>query len=87
MMDHAQRFAGRVESYARHRPSYPRRVLDLVEAECDLTSASVVTDVGSEILGNLFLKNGNRVFGVEPNPEMRAAAEDSSVITHASRAS
>ena len=28
------------------------------------------------ILSNLLLKNGNRVFGVEPNPEMRAAAEE-----------
>jgi hypothetical protein len=31
---------------------------------------------GILILSNLLLKNGNRVFGVEPNPEMRAAAEE-----------
>jgi SAM-dependent methyltransferase len=78
MTDHTQRFTGRVESYVKHRPSYPRAVLDLLEAECSLTSASVVADAGSGtgILSNLFLENGNRVFGVEPNPEMRAAAEE-----------
>jgi SAM-dependent methyltransferase len=75
--DPTQRFTGRVESYARYRPSYPRAVLDLLAAECGLTSASTVADVGSGtgILSELFLENGNRVFGVEPNEEMRAAGE------------
>jgi SAM-dependent methyltransferase len=38
----------------------------------------VVVDVGSGtgILGKLFLQNGNRVFGVEPNEEMRQAGEE-----------
>jgi SAM-dependent methyltransferase len=78
MTDPTQRFTGRVESYVKYRPSYPRAVLDLLAAECDLTSGSVVADVGSGtgILSILFLENGNRVFGVEPNPEMRAAAEE-----------
>lgn len=78
MTDPTRRFTGRVESYVRYRPSYPRAVLDLLAAECDLTSASVVADLGSGtgILSNLFLQNGNRVLGVEPNPEMRAAAEE-----------
>jgi len=78
MTDHTQRFTGRVESYVRYRPSYPHVVLDLLKTECSLTSASIVADVGSGtgILSTLFLQNGNRVFGVEPNPEMRAAAEE-----------
>ena len=77
MTDPTQRFTGRVESYVRHRPSYPRGVLELLEAECGLTSASVVADVGSGtgILSELFLENGNRVIGIEPNEEMRAAGE------------
>jgi SAM-dependent methyltransferase len=76
MTDPTQRFTGRVESYVKYRPSYPREILDLLAAECELTSSSVVADVGSGtgILSTLFLENGNRVFGVEPNPEMRAAA-------------
>ena len=77
MTDPTQRFTGRVENYARYRPSYPRAVLNLLETECGLTSASVVADVGSGtgILSELFLENGNHVFGVEPNAEMREACE------------
>ena len=90
MTDPTQRFTGRVESYVKYRPSYPRAILDLLAAECGLTGSSVVADVGSGtgILSTLFLENGNRVFGVEPNPEMRARRPRSfSAITRASRAS
>ena len=77
MRDPTQRFTGRVDIYARYRPFYPRAILDLLETRCNLTSASVVADVGSGtgILSELFLKNGNRVLGVEPNAEMREAGE------------
>lgn len=77
MMDPTKRFSSRVENYARYRPSYPRAVLDLLTAECGLTGASVIADVGSGtgFLSELFLENGNRVFGIEPNKEMREAGE------------
>jgi predicted RNA methylase len=75
--DPTQRFKGRVENYDKYRPLYPRDVLELLEMECGLTGTSVVADVGSGtgILSELFLANGNRVLGVEPNREMRGAAE------------
>jgi len=75
--DPKERFTNRVDHYVKYRPSYPRAVLDLLETECGLTSASVVADVGSGtgILSELFLNNGNHVFGIEPNKEMRAAGE------------
>lgn len=77
MTDSTDRFTGRVENYARHRPSYPRAVLYLLQRECGLTDASVIADVGSGtgILSEQFLDNANRVYAVEPNEEMRAAAE------------
>jgi ubiquinone/menaquinone biosynthesis C-methylase UbiE len=77
MSDPTQRFTKRVDHYVKYRPSYPRAVLDLLRTECGLTSASVVADVGSGtgILSELFLNNGNRVFGIEPNKEMREACE------------
>ena len=89
MTDPTQRFTNRVDHYVRHRPSYPRAVLDLLETRCALTSASVVADVGSGtgILSELFLENGNRVLGIEPNREMREAAERRLDGTPASRAS
>ena len=77
MTDPKQRFSGRVEDYARYRPGYPRGVLDLLTSECGLTRDAVVADVasGTGLLAELFLENGNRVFGVEPNSEMRRAGE------------
>ncbi|MDB5312771.1 MAG: Methyltransferase [Gemmataceae bacterium] len=71
------RFSDRVEDYVRSRPGYPDEVLDILRAETGLTPAARVADVGSGtgISSALFLRNGNPVRGVEPNPEMRAAAE------------
>jgi SAM-dependent methyltransferase len=77
MSDPTGRFSNRAENYARYRPCYPQALLDLLKEECGLAGSSVIADVGSGtgILSELFLKNGNLVFGVEPNDEMRAAAE------------
>jgi SAM-dependent methyltransferase len=71
------RFSGRVEDYIRYRPGYPAAVLQTLRDECGLTKRDVVADVGSGtgILSVLFLENGNEVFGVEPNREMREAGE------------
>lgn len=71
------RFSNRVENYIKYRPSYPSAVIDLLRKECQMTGASVVADIGSGtgFLTSLFLKNGNVVFGVEPNKEMREAGE------------
>lgn len=75
--DPTNRFSNRVENYLRHRPGYPPEVIDILRIEASLRPSNVVADVGSGtgILSKLFLKAGNEVFGVEPNAEMRAAAE------------
>ena len=77
MIDPTKRFSNRVENYRKYRPRYPQAVVDLLANECDLTSDSIIADAGSGtgILSELFLKNGNRVFGIEPNDAMRAAGE------------
>ncbi len=76
--DSTKRFSNRVADYVRYRPGYPRAVLDLLRDECGLTSQSVVADVGSGtgILTQFFLEEGNLVYGVEPNAEMRHAGEE-----------
>ena len=75
--DPTRRFSNRVEDYIKYRPGYPRAVVGLLEEECGLTRESVVADVGSGtgILSELFLSAGVRVYGVEPNREMREAGE------------
>ena len=76
MSNPAERFTTRVEAYAKYRPGYPLEVIELLSSECGLAPTSVVADVGSGtgILSELLLKNGNDVFGVEPNEAMRTAA-------------
>jgi len=71
------RFSGRVENYIRYRPGYPPEVLQALIAECGLTNSHVIADIasGTGIWTRLLLENGNRVFGVEPNAEMREAGE------------
>ena len=75
--DPTQRFSSRVENYVKYRPGYPARILDVLREHCRFTSDAVVADIGSGtgIFTELLLSNGNRVYGVEPNDEMRAAGE------------
>jgi len=71
------RFSGRVLDYIRFRPSYPQAVIDVLRDHAEFSSHAVVADIGSGtgISAELFLGCGNTVYGVEPNPQMRAAAE------------
>jgi SAM-dependent methyltransferase len=68
------RFSDRVEHYVRYRPGYPPEVLDLLRAECGLRPSHIVADIasGTGLFTCLLLENGNSVFAVEPNAEMRA---------------
>lgn len=77
MVESNKRFSSRVENYVKYRPGYPAGVIDLLVSECALSQDSIVADIGSGtgILSELFLRNGNKVFGIEPNREMRMAAE------------
>jgi SAM-dependent methyltransferase len=67
------RFSDRVEDYVRYRPGYPPEVLDLLRAECGLRPSHIVADIasGTGMFTRLLLENGNSVFAVEPNTEMR----------------
>src|SRR5215475_498875 len=75
--DSTARFSNRVENYIRYRPGYPQGVLEVLRDECGLTSGSVIADIasGTGIFTRMLLENGNKVFAVEPNREMREAAE------------
>jgi SAM-dependent methyltransferase len=81
--DSTQRFSSRVENYVRYRPAYPPAVLDLLKSDCGLTAASVIADIafGTGIFTRMLLENGNRVFGVEPNPDMRKAGEEFLILS------
>src|ERR1700733_9046712 len=73
----SSRFSDRVENYVRYRPGYPGEVLRVLKDDCGLTADHVAADIasGTGIWTRVLLENGNRVFGIEPNPEMRQAGE------------
>src|SRR5215470_4852466 len=72
------RFSDRIADYVRYRPGYPPEVLETLRAECGLRPGHAVADIGSGTgaFTRLLLENGNRVFAVEPNAEMREAGNN-----------
>src|SRR5260221_4154083 len=73
-----QRFSNRVTDYVRYRAGDPAEILLVLQAWTSLRPEHVVADIGSGtgLLSKVFLDFGNRVFGVEPNDEMRSAGEE-----------
>ncbi|MCZ6572230.1 MAG: class I SAM-dependent methyltransferase [Planctomycetota bacterium] len=73
--DPAGRFSNRAADYARFRPDYPEAALDAMFA--GLRDEVVAADVGAGtgISARQLAERGARVFAIEPNGEMRAAAE------------
>ena len=71
------RFSNRVADYVRYRPGYPEGLIQTLRDEAGLKPSSVVADIGSGtgISTELFLRLGCVVLAVEPNREMREAAE------------
>ncbi|HVB03335.1 MAG TPA: class I SAM-dependent methyltransferase [Chitinophagaceae bacterium] len=76
-VDPTSRFTGRTTDYARYRPRYPDHLIDLLQNRAGLNQNTRIADMGSGtgILSELFLKKGYQVYGLEPNEEMRLAAE------------
>jgi SAM-dependent methyltransferase len=75
--DSKARFSDRVDDYVKYRPRYQDEVLEALKKACGLEVSHVIADVGcgTGFSAELFLRNGNRVVGIEPNREMRQAGE------------
>jgi len=72
-----ERFADRVDDYVKYRPHYSPNVIKALQEHCELSPRHLVVDVGcgTGLLAKIFVENGNRVIGVEPNENMRKAGE------------
>jgi ubiquinone/menaquinone biosynthesis C-methylase UbiE len=66
-----------VDNYVRYRPAYPTAVVDTLIDKCCLDKNSVVADVGAGtgIFTQHLLDKHLQVVAIEPNQEMRQAAE------------
>ncbi len=75
--DPTARFSDRAEDYVKYRPHYSHDVVHALKAACGLNSEALIADVGcgTGMLAEIFLENGNRVIGVEPNQAMRQEGE------------
>lgn len=75
--DPTNRFTSRATDYVRYRPRYPQAIVETLRTETGLLPHHVIADIGSGtgFSAEMFLQNGNPVFGVEPNAAMRAAGE------------
>ncbi len=78
VMKNTERFSNRVENYIRYRPHYPKEIINFLKSKIGLTNQLVIADVGAGtgISSEIYLENGNTVYAVEPNKEMREAAEE-----------
>ncbi|WP_336838677.1 class I SAM-dependent methyltransferase [Sphingobacterium siyangense] len=67
------RFTDRVVDYEKFRPCYPKEIIQVLKEQIGLDKKWLVADIGSGtgLSTQLFLENGNDVFAVEPNREMR----------------
>ena len=78
MTDPRKRFSDRVADYIRFRPGYPEALLPVLLPASKGRDAISIADVGSGtgIFTRLLLRQGLTVYGVEPNANMRQAAEE-----------
>jgi ubiquinone/menaquinone biosynthesis C-methylase UbiE len=75
-MSNTEKFTGRVAAYVAYRERYdPEIVLPILCEWCGLEPDWLIADIGAGtgMLSDIFLANGNRVFAIEPNAEMREA--------------
>ena len=77
MSDTYGQYSRTVEYYRRYRPRYPQTLIEWLKNECTLSAEHIIADIGSGTgqMTELFLKNGNLVYSIEPNADMRRAVE------------
>lgn len=76
--NNTSRFTGKTDNYKTYRPSYPPEVIAYTESIVKPAADIRIADLGSGtgILTELLVKAGYNVSAVEPNAEMREAAEE-----------
>ncbi len=83
-MNPLDRFTNRATTYAKYRPSYPTVAIDQIFARLGVPTSLTVADVGAGtgISARLLAERGAKVWAIEPNAAMRAAATDYPGVTN-----
>lgn len=76
-MDNTKKFDSKAEAYSKGRPSYPKELFAFLKEKFGLGKNSTVADIGSGtgIFTEQLAKVCGKVYAVEPNKDMRQAAE------------
>lgn len=71
------KFDGMGNIYSQFRPSYPSDFIDYLKKNVSISRDKIIADIGSGtgILSKQLLLQGNVVYAVEPNKDMRIVAE------------
>ncbi len=77
MKDTTKRFSNRVENYIKFRPSYPEKLIEYLNDVVGINQESIVADIGAGtgIFTELLVNKVKSIYAVEPNLEMRMAAD------------
>lgn len=78
-MDSKSRFSNRVENYIKYRPGYPKVAIDFLLKKLGLNIQSKIAEIGSGtgIFTKQIINSVGKIYAVEPNKELREAAEKS----------
>ncbi len=76
-MSNIYKFNGMANDYSKYRPNYAKESVNYLIDRVQLTKNSNIADIGSGTgkFSRLLLDEGFKVFGVEPNDDMRQKAE------------
>lgn len=76
-MDNTKKFDGKADIYKSARPAYSEKLIDFLYGS-GFSANSQIADIGSGtgIFAKQLLDRGSTVYGVEPNGDMRRAAEE-----------
>ena len=77
MIDSKKRFSDKVDNYVKFRPTYPAKTIELIIQKSNIDQSSAIADIGAGTgkFTKLLLEQDLQVSAVEPNGNMRGAAE------------
>jgi len=79
--DPTNRFSNRAADYAKYRPTYPPEAIDLLLEGFTHSVTAADVGAGTGISARLLADRGAAVIAIEPNAEMRSAAEPHPGVT------